>query len=67
MAQALKEANSWFAFLAAFIPVLNLIMLIRLYSKGTKTLKGYGIKIGTAWSMRNQIRKLASYQPTEDE
>jgi|GEM_PF-3193122 len=60
LADAMKEENAWWAFVAAFIPFVNLFMVFRLRGKATALLKNYGITITKVYQMRNQIRRMAA-------
>jgi hypothetical protein len=59
LAESLKEENSWWAFVAAFLPFVNLFMLFRLRYKATAVLKQNGVKIAKAFQMRNELRRMA--------
>jgi hypothetical protein len=60
LALALKEKHAWWAFVAAFIPLVNLYMVFRLRLKATSVLRNHGVTISTAFKMRKEIRRKAS-------
>jgi hypothetical protein len=60
LALAMKEKNAWWSFVAAFIPLGNLIMVFRLRSKASSVLQEHGVTISSAFAMNKEIRRMVA-------